>query len=136
MHINTSINKIKKSRGRPKKAKVVNSSFAFGGQPTDKLFSSHNNMKEIEVKTQSYWTSPHTRAKYPAQWVLSVPSVQLSVHIMPVLADQELRTSQSTQVDYWEGAVDVNGRYQGNPVQGVGYVELTGYSKSLSMDGK
>ena len=51
MHINTSINKSKKPRGRPKKAKVVQSSFALGGQPTDKLFSSHSRMEEIEVIT-------------------------------------------------------------------------------------
>ena len=46
MHINTSINKSKKPRGRPKKAKVVQSSFALGGQPTDKLFSSHSRKKK------------------------------------------------------------------------------------------
>ena len=38
MHINTSINKSKKPRGRPKKAKVVQSSFALGGQPIVKTF--------------------------------------------------------------------------------------------------
>ena len=51
MLINASINKSKKPRGRPKKAKVVQSSFALDGQPTDKLFSSHKSMEEIEVKT-------------------------------------------------------------------------------------
>ena len=51
MHINASINKSKKPRGRPKKAKVVQSSFALGGQLTDKLFSSQSSMEEIEVKT-------------------------------------------------------------------------------------
>jgi hypothetical protein len=51
MHINISINKNNKPRGRPKKAKVVQSSFALDGQPTDKLFSSHGNIEEIEVKT-------------------------------------------------------------------------------------
>ena len=45
------LNKSKKPRGRPKKAKVVQSSFALGGQPTDKLFSSHGSMEEIEVIT-------------------------------------------------------------------------------------
>ena len=49
MHINPSINKSKKLRGRPKKAKVVQSSFALGRQTTDKLFSSHARMEEIEV---------------------------------------------------------------------------------------
>ena len=51
MLINASINKSKKPRGRPKKAKVVQSSFALGGQPTDKLFPSHDSKEEIEVKT-------------------------------------------------------------------------------------
>jgi len=51
MYINASINKSKKPRGRPKKAKVVLSSFALGGQPTDKLPSSHSKMEEIEGKT-------------------------------------------------------------------------------------
>ena len=51
MHINASINKRKKPRGRPKKAKVVQASFASCWQPTDKLFSSHSGMEEVEVKT-------------------------------------------------------------------------------------
>jgi len=53
MHINTSINKIKKPRGRPKKTKVAQSSFALGGEPTDKLFSSQSSMEEIEEQTST-----------------------------------------------------------------------------------
>ena len=45
------LNKSKKPRGRPKKAKVVQSSFALGGQPTEKLSSSLFSMEEIEVIT-------------------------------------------------------------------------------------
>ena len=48
MHINNFINKSKKPRGRPKKAKVVQSS---GGQTTDKLLSSRSRIEEIEVRT-------------------------------------------------------------------------------------
>ena len=51
MHINASINKSKKPRGRPKKAKVVQSSFALGGQLTEKLPSSLFSKEEIEAKT-------------------------------------------------------------------------------------
>ena len=51
MHINASINKSKKPRGRPKKTKVAQSSFALGVEPTDKLFSSHGSMEETEVQT-------------------------------------------------------------------------------------
>lgn len=95
--------------------------------------SRHLRLQDIGVETQDYWTSPHTKARYPSGWVLNVPSAQLRVQIKPVLADQELRTSQSTQVSYWEGAVDVSGEYRGSPVQGQGYVELTGYTRPLKM---
>jgi predicted secreted hydrolase len=32
---------------------------------------------------------------------------------------------------YWEGAVEVSGTNAGNPVSGVGFVEMTGYAVSL-----
>ena len=67
MHINTSINKNKKPRGRPKKAKVVKSSFALDGQSTDKLFSSHDSMKEIEVETLIVTSKNENPNKKPLQ---------------------------------------------------------------------
>ena len=51
--------------------------------------------------------------------------------VTPLLADQELRTSRSTQVTYWEGAVSVSGIRQGRSVKGQGYVELTGYAERI-----
>jgi predicted secreted hydrolase len=50
-----------------------------------------------------------------------------------LLADQELRTSRSTKVSYWEGAVSVTGTKKGKPIKGQGYVELTGYTERLKM---
>ena len=41
----------KKPRGRPKKVKVVQSSLALGGEPTDNFFSSHSSIEEIEAIT-------------------------------------------------------------------------------------
>jgi len=32
-------------------------------------------------------------------------------------------------VRYWEGAVDVTGEHDRQPVEGRGYVELTGYAE-------
>jgi len=96
----------------------------------------HLRLRDIRVETQDYWTSPHSKARYPAAWVLEVPSVQLRVQIKPVLADQELQTLKSTQVTYWEGAVDVSGEHGGTPISGQGYVELTGYIRALKMDGE
>jgi predicted secreted hydrolase len=48
------------------------------------------------------------------------------------LKDQELITTQSTQVTYWEGSVRVTGTALGQKVTGSGYVELTGYAEDLA----
>ena len=49
--------------------------------------------------------------------------------LSPTVKDQELITQESTRVTYWEGSVKVEGKYQGQRVRGMGYVELTGYAK-------
>lgn len=95
--------------------------------------SEHLSFPDIRIKTLNYWASPHTNVRYPAEWELDIPSVDLRVNIKPVLADQELRTSKSTHVTYWEGAVEVSGQHQDAPIQGLGYVELTGYDQPLKM---
>jgi predicted secreted hydrolase len=41
-------------------------------------------------------------------------------------------TERSTQVTYWEGAVNVTGRVNETPIAGQGYVELTGYAAPLA----
>ena len=98
--------------------------------------SQHLSLQDIRLQTQGYWTSPHTKARYPAKWVLGIPSAQIQVEVKPVLADQELRTSKSTQVNYWEGAVQASGQHLGDYIQGQGYVELTGYTEALKFDRK
>jgi predicted secreted hydrolase len=52
----------------------------------------------------------------------------MSLTVSPRLKDQELITSQSTDVTYWEGSVSVAGTVAGHRVTGSGYVELTGYA--------
>lgn len=96
--------------------------------------SRHLTRADFVVRTTDQWSSPHSRAQYPAKWIVEVPSVPLEVTITPVLADQELRTENSTRVTYWEGAVDVRGQYRNAPVTGNGYVELTGYANPLELD--
>lgn len=98
--------------------------------------SRHLRLQDLKVETLGYWTSPKTQARYPAEWVLEVPSVQLRVRVNPVLPDQELKTSRSTKVTYWEGAVNVSGQHGDMPIFGQGYVELTGYSRPLKMNGE
>jgi predicted secreted hydrolase len=75
------------------------------------------------------WTSPHSGATYPSGWAIEYPAGKLSLQLAPSLADQELDTTASTSVTYWEGEVSVSGARAGQPIGGLGYVELTGYAK-------
>ncbi|MCW8858289.1 MAG: carotenoid 1,2-hydratase, partial [Deltaproteobacteria bacterium] len=82
---------------------------------------------DLQIEVLDHWRSPHSGGRYPARWRLLLAAQQLDLEIVPLLADQELQTS----VRYWEGAVAVQGRSAAGPVQGYGYVELTGYDSLL-----
>jgi predicted secreted hydrolase len=82
---------------------------------------------EIEISIERTWTSPDSGAVYPAAWQIDVPAYDLSLRITPLLQDQELQVSFT----YWEGAVEISGSSSGRPVNGAGYVELTGYDQSM-----
>ena len=69
-----------------------------------------------------------SQAEYPSGWTVKVPGERLDLVVEPAIADQELRAQGSTGETYWEGAVRVRGTRGGKPVQGKGYVELTGYA--------
>ncbi len=92
----------------------------------------HLTLGDFSVRSAGTWTSPASKATYPQQWHVDVPSLHLSLDVVPVMADQELRTARSTQVTYWEGAVTVTGSRNDRPVRGRGYVELTGYAEQLT----
>lgn len=91
----------------------------------------HLSVSDIRIESTGTWTSRESKAVYPSTWRIAVPSMDLALEVMPLLADQELRTSRSTQVTYWEGAVSVSGIKQGRSVKGQGYVELTGYAERI-----
>lgn len=82
---------------------------------------------DVETTVLARWTSPRSGASYPARWRVRVPSEGLELAVEPLVADQEMRTSFT----YWEGAVRVSGATRGRPVSGRGYVELTGYARSM-----
>jgi predicted secreted hydrolase len=82
---------------------------------------------DVQLVVERRWTSPATGAVYPARWRLVVASEELDLRVEPWLADQEMRTS----FVYWEGAVRVSGSASGRVIDGQGYVELTGYGRSM-----
>jgi predicted secreted hydrolase len=86
---------------------------------------------DFTLEPTSYWTSPASKAHYPQRWRLTIPSQQLSLELVPRMADQELSPKRSTQVTYWEGAIEATGSIQGRPARGQGYMELTGYAERI-----
>jgi predicted secreted hydrolase len=78
---------------------------------------------DVSVEILDLWEN-QDGDRYPSQWRITVPSRQTVLEVRPLLADQELKLS----VRYWEGAVAVEGAIRDNPVEGKGYVELTGYA--------
>ena len=83
---------------------------------------------DFTSRALSTWTSPVTHAVYPSGWQVTIASLKLMLTLTPELRDQELVTTQSTGVAYWEGAVNIQGQQNGVPISGQGYVELTGYA--------
>jgi len=91
----------------------------------------HLKLAEISVSVLNRWKSPRSQGFYPSRWKVKVPSAQIELDVMPLLADQELNTEGSSGIIYWEGAVAGQGTSRGRKVSCEGYVELTGYAGSL-----
>jgi predicted secreted hydrolase len=80
---------------------------------------------DFQVVSTDTWASPRSGATYPMGWEVSVPEHGLELSLAPVMEDQEL--CMILDICYWEGAIDVSGTRDGEPISGRGYVELTGY---------
>jgi predicted secreted hydrolase len=73
------------------------------------------------------WKSAKTGASYPIEWTIALPGRGTELQLVPSVDNQELVTTRSTGIAYWEGAVQISGTWEGKPVKGKGYLELTGY---------
>jgi len=62
---------------------------------------------------------------YPIHWRIEVPGLKISLDCRAALENQELK-AQKGGTTYWEGAVTYSGT-----AKGVGYLEMTGYGKSV-----
>lgn len=82
--------------------------------------------EDFAIERTAEWTSPRSRASYPAGWRVRVPSESLEFDVAPAVPDCEIDSKGSTGVVYWEGPVRVTGGAGGR-----GYAELTGYAGSL-----
>jgi predicted secreted hydrolase len=82
--------------------------------------------QQITFTPLQTWRSPRTSATYPV--AMRVDVANESFELRPWMNDQELDSSRSTGITYWEGATDL---IQNKQRVGRGYLELTGYAKKL-----
>lgn len=79
----------------------------------------------VRAEPSGRWTASDGGATYPTAWRLVGDDPSFELTVTPRLPDQELRTL----VRYWEGSVEVRGTRAGKAVQGLGYLEMTGYDR-------
>ena len=91
----------------------------------------HLALGDIQRKVLGHWTSPASKGRYPNQWMIKIPSVDIDLRLATMIPDQELRTADSTGIVYYEGAIAGRGTSSGKPVACEGYVEMTGYAGAL-----
>jgi predicted secreted hydrolase len=84
--------------------------------------------EDFEIEVSDTWRSPRSGAEYPAKWSIRVRDFDLTLEIVPYLADQELDVSFA----YWEGAVRIEGMRADVALMGAGYIEMTGYAGSMA----
>ncbi|MEP7285534.1 MAG: lipocalin-like domain-containing protein [Chloroflexota bacterium] len=87
-------------------------------------------LDKFKVDSTGKWTSQRTGTTYPSGWHVNIQadSGPIQLDITPLMQDQELNSVTA----YWEGASKISGTDNGKPIQGYGYVELTGYNRSPS----
>jgi predicted secreted hydrolase len=93
--------------------------------------SKHLTVKDFKITSTGKWKSPTTGGTYPMGWHLEIPGEKIDLNVTPSFEAQELKAVKSTRVTYWEGASTVKGWVQGKPVNGQGYVEMTGYAQAF-----
>lgn len=84
--------------------------------------------EDFEFVPGRTWHSPESGGEYPVAWTVRIPRLGLELAVEAALDIQELVLKP---ISYWEGSVTAAGTREGLPVQGRGYLEMTGYSGGL-----
>ena len=84
--------------------------------------------KDISLSSSAPWRSEASGGIYPQEWIVKCSGLP-ELHVRSSFPGQELITSTSTKVTYFEGAAEVTDA-AGQPA-GAGYLEMTGYAHSL-----
>ncbi len=91
----------------------------------------HLSGQDFVMRPGGVWRSPETGGRYPVQWNVSVPSLEIVLECQTDLPSQEIVSLREVGPNYWEGAVTFQGTVRGEEIRGVGYLEMTGYDKPI-----
>jgi predicted secreted hydrolase len=80
------------------------------------------------VEPGKIWTSPETKARYPVEWRIRIPPLGIDASVTTKLKNQEMTAQAPGVPSYWEGAIDAAATKSGGTLNGVGYLEMTGYA--------
>src|SRR5215813_1160601 len=79
------------------------------------------------------WTSARTFTDYPTRWRLEIPEARIYLTVEAAFAAQEFITIISKPA-FWEGRVNVHGLMDGEDVNGLGFVERTGFEAPETLE--
>ncbi len=86
--------------------------------------ATHLRRSDFSLVPTAWWTSRETGARYPVQWRIAIPALEIALECAAAVPGQELVAGQETSgPTYWEGAVTYSGS-----AGGAGYLEMTGYA--------
>jgi predicted secreted hydrolase len=83
---------------------------------------------EVAFEPGRQWRSARTGIAYPVEWTIRIGA--RTVHLQPLIDDQELDSRHTTGSVYWEGAVVVS---ENRREIGRGYLEMTGYGQKMKI---
>ena len=78
------------------------------------------------------WKSLATQVTYPIAWKISIPKLGIELESKTDLKSQEISGQSKIAPNYWEGAIRLAGHRGAAPLDGVGYLELTGYDRAIN----
>jgi len=85
-------------------------------------------VKDFTLEPLRWWQSRATPGRYPVEWRLKIPQLELDLTIKARLDAQEF---VEQPISYWEGSISGLGTLEKKPLAGTGYLEMTGYGSPI-----
>ena len=83
-------------------------------------------LNDVKTSPVRFWESPATHIKYPVEWEIKIPDLDLTLNFKPTIDDQELYVLGTARA-LWEGEGSITGTINGNKISGRARGEFFGY---------